>query len=96
MEVTGGWGKLHEEFQVCTLHQTLSGDQMRENDADWTCSTHQGDDISVRNFSRKIRRDRPLGRPKCKWEDKISLKEILCESVDWIKLAEDSPMRAHI
>jgi hypothetical protein len=33
----------------------------------------------------------PLGRPWCRWEDniKMDLKEVGCEVIDWIKLAQD-------
>jgi hypothetical protein len=34
---------------------------------------------------------RPFGRPRCRWEDNISveLREIRCESVEWTHLAKD-------
>ena len=34
---------------------------------------------------------RPLGRPRCRWEDniKMDLQAVGCEGVDWIELAED-------
>jgi hypothetical protein len=34
---------------------------------------------------------RPLGRPRCRWEDniKIDLQEIGCGVMDWIGLAQD-------
>jgi hypothetical protein len=34
---------------------------------------------------------RPLGRPRCIWEDniKIDLQEVGCGSMDWIDLAQD-------
>jgi hypothetical protein len=34
---------------------------------------------------------RPLGRPRCRWEDnvKINFKEIDCKEVDWIRLSQD-------
>jgi hypothetical protein len=34
---------------------------------------------------------RPLGRPRCRWEDGIRMdfREIGCGSVDWIQLAQD-------
>jgi hypothetical protein len=37
-------------------------------------------------------RKRPHGRPKCKWEDTILMncKEVECEGVNWIQLAQDS------
>jgi hypothetical protein len=35
---------------------------------------------------------RPLGRPRCRWEDgiRIDLREIGFGCVDWIRLAQDS------
>jgi len=34
---------------------------------------------------------RPLGRPRCRWEDniKMDLHEVGCGGMDWIKLAQD-------
>ena len=34
---------------------------------------------------------RPLGRPRCIWEDniKMDLQEVGCGDVDWIELAQD-------
>ena len=34
---------------------------------------------------------RPLGRPKCRWEDniKVDLQELGCDSIDWIDVAQD-------
>ena len=34
---------------------------------------------------------RPLGRPRCRWEDniKMDLREMGCDLRDWIALAED-------
>jgi hypothetical protein len=35
---------------------------------------------------------RPLGRPRCRWEDniKIDLQEVGCGGMEWIDLAQDS------
>jgi hypothetical protein len=35
--------------------------------------------------------DRPLGKPRLRWEDniKIYLQEVVCEGMDWIQLAQD-------
>jgi len=40
---------------------------------------------------RKPERRRPLGRPKCKWDDniKMDLQEVGCGGVDWIDLVQD-------
>ena len=34
---------------------------------------------------------RPLGRPRCRWEDniKIDLQEVGCGVMDWIELAQE-------
>jgi hypothetical protein len=34
---------------------------------------------------------RPVGRPRCRWEDniKMDLQEVGCEGMDWIELAQD-------
>ena len=34
---------------------------------------------------------RPLGRPRCRWEDniKMDLQEVGCGSIEWIELAQD-------
>jgi hypothetical protein len=35
--------------------------------------------------------NRPLGRPRCRWEDiiKVDIQELGCGGMDWIELAED-------
>jgi 3-oxoacyl-ACP reductase-like protein len=35
---------------------------------------------------------RPLGRPRCRWEDniKMGLQAMGCGAMDWIELAQDS------
>jgi hypothetical protein len=37
------------------------------------------------------KRKRPLGRPRCTWEDniKMDLREVGCGGMDWIELAQD-------
>jgi hypothetical protein len=34
---------------------------------------------------------RPLGRPRCRWEDniKIDLQDVRCGGMDWFELAQD-------
>ena len=34
---------------------------------------------------------RPLGRPRCRWEDniKMGLQDVGCGGMDWIQLAQD-------
>jgi hypothetical protein len=44
-----------------------------------------------RVFVGKPEGKRPLGRPRCKWEDnnKMDLQEVECGGMDWIGLAQD-------
>ena len=39
----------------------------------------------------KRERKRPLGRPRCRWEDniKMDLREVGCDPAEWIDIAED-------
>ena len=45
----------------------------------------------LQSFSGKPEGKRPLGRPRCRWEDniKMDLRKLGCDSGDWIALAED-------
>jgi hypothetical protein len=45
----------------------------------------------VRDLMGKSEGKRPLGRPRCRWEDniKMNLQEVVCRDVDWIGLAQD-------
>ena len=40
----------------------------------------------------KPERKRPLGTPRCRWEDniKMDLQEVGCENMDWFDLAQDT------
>ena len=39
----------------------------------------------------KLEEERPLGRPRSRWEDniKMDLQEVGCRGMDWIELAQD-------
>jgi len=41
-------------------------------------------------YNLKPERNRPLGRPRLRWEDnkKMNLQEVGCGSMDWIRLAQ--------
>ena len=45
----------------------------------------------VQGFGGEPERNRPLGRPRRKWEDniKMDLHEVGCGGMDWIELAQD-------
>jgi hypothetical protein len=51
-----------------------------------------GEERKVYNvLVRKPKGKRPLGRPRCRWEDgiRMDLREIGLGGVDWIRLAQD-------
>jgi hypothetical protein len=51
-----------------------------------------GEEMScIQGFGGKPERKRPLGRPRCRWEDNIKddLQEVGCGGMDWIELAQD-------
>jgi hypothetical protein len=54
-------------------------------------STHGRIEKCMQDLDRKTRREEPLGSPRCRWKDNIrmDLREIGCEGVDWIHLAQD-------
>jgi hypothetical protein len=47
-----------------------------------------GDENSYKILIRKPERKKPIGRPRCRWDDSIKIdhKEIVCEDVNWILL----------
>ena len=47
-----------------------------------------------RVFVGKPEEKRPLGRPKCRWDDniKMDLQEVGCRVMDWLELAQDRDM----
>jgi hypothetical protein len=56
-----------------------------------TCGTH-GERRSVKRiFIGRPEGKRPLGRPRCRWEDniKMDIREIGINGANWIQLAQD-------
>jgi hypothetical protein len=47
--------------------------------------------VAYRALVRKPEGKRPLGRPRCRWEDniKMDLREVVWGGMDWINLAQD-------
>jgi hypothetical protein len=92
-KVTGEWRKLHSE----ELHIFYSSPniirQIKSRRMRWVgCVAHMGEERKVhRVLMGKPEGKRPLGRPRRRWEDGISMdvKEIGWRSVDWIQLAQD-------
>jgi hypothetical protein len=91
-EVTGEWRRLHNE----KLNDPYSSPNI------WViklrrmrCVEHvarMGERIGMyRVLVGRLEGKRPLGRPKCRWEDniKMDLQEVECGGMDWIGLAQD-------
>jgi len=57
----------------------------------WTCSAYGKKRGVYRVLVGKIERKRPLGRPRCKWDDNIKMdfQKVGYEDMDWIELAQD-------
>jgi hypothetical protein len=56
-----------------------------------TCGTHGGGRGVYRVLVGKPEGKRPMGRPRCRWEDnvKMVLREIGIDEANWIRVAED-------
>jgi len=92
-EVTGKWRKLHNEelndlYFSLNIVRVIKSRKMR-----WAGHvTRMGESRGVyRVLVGKPKGNRPLGRPKSRWEDniKIDLQEVGCGGMDWIELAQD-------
>jgi hypothetical protein len=55
------------------------------------CSTHGENTNAFRFLMGKPEGKRPLGRPRCRWEDNIEMdiREIVWGDTDWIDLTQD-------
>jgi hypothetical protein len=86
-EVTGEWGKLHNE-ELHDLYSLIKSRIMR-----WTGHVaRMGERRGLYSvLMGKPDRKRPLLRPRPRWEDNISvdLQEVRCGGMDWINLAQD-------
>jgi hypothetical protein len=92
-EVTGEWRKLHNEelndlYSLPNIVWVVKLRRMR-----WAGHvTHMGEGREVRRvLAGKPEGKRPLGRPRCKWEDniKMDLEEVGEGRGDWMELAQD-------
>jgi hypothetical protein len=91
-EVTGGWRKLHNEelqglYSLPSIVRVIKAGRIR-----W--AGHVARMGKVRGAYILVGRPegtRPLGRPRCIWEDniKMDLREMGFGVVDWIHLAQD-------
>jgi hypothetical protein len=91
-EVTGGWRKLHEElhglYSSPSIITVIKARMMR-----WAGHVAHMEEVrgAYNILVGKPEGRRPLGRPRHRWEDNISmdLREIEFGDVDWIHLAQD-------
>ena len=76
---------------ICTAQQIFSDDQIEKNKMGGTCSTYGGRRGVYRVLVGKCEGRKPLGRPRRRWIDniKMGLREVECEGMDCIELAED-------
>jgi hypothetical protein len=92
-EVTGEWRKLHNEelndlYSSPNIVRVIKSRRMR-------LAGHVARKGERRGVYRvlvgKPEGKRPLGRPRCRWEDniKMDLQEVGYGGMDWIKLAQD-------
>jgi hypothetical protein len=68
-EVTGV-EKTKQQKALCSVLLTKyhSGDQVKKTDVGRTCSMYGGEERCIQE---KLEERRPLGRPRCRWEDNI-------------------------
>ena len=92
-EVTGGWWKLRNEelnvqYSSPKIVRVIKSRRMR-----WAGQVaRMGERREVcRVLVGKPGRKRPLGTPRCRWEDNIKndLQEVGCGGMEWIELAQD-------
>jgi hypothetical protein len=92
-EVTGEWRKLHNEklndlFSLPNMVRVVKSRQMK-----WAghVACIGENRIVHRVLVEKPEGKRPLGRPRCKWEDniKMDLQEVGRGHGDWMELAQD-------
>ena len=93
MGLRGEWRKLHYEelnalYSTSNIVRVIKSRRMR-----WAGHvTCMGERIVVyRVLVGKLEGDRPLGRPRSRWENNINLdlQEVGCGGMDWIDLAQD-------
>jgi hypothetical protein len=92
-EVMGEWRKLHSE----ELHNLYSSPdiirKVKSRRMRWAGHVaRMGEERKVyKVLVGKPEGKRPLGRPRCRWEDgiRMDLREIGLGGVDWIRLAQD-------
>jgi hypothetical protein len=73
------------------VRSAYKDDKIKEDAMGGACSTYGKMKDAYKIFIRNPEGKRPLGRPRCSWEDniKIDLNERRWEGVEWIHLAQD-------
>jgi hypothetical protein len=92
-EVIGGWRKLHnEEFHNLYCSPSIIR-IIKSRRMSWAGQVAQMREKrnAYRILVGKPEENRPLGRPRCRWEDtvRMDLREIGCGGMDWIDLPQD-------
>ena len=59
---------------IVLVTQYCSGDQIKKNEMDWTCSTYGGEVMCIQGLVWKPEQKRPLGRCRLRWE--VDLQEV--------------------
>jgi hypothetical protein len=91
-KVTGEWRRLHNK-ELCALYSSPNIWVIRSRRLRWV--GHVACMVVSRSAYRvlvgKPEGRRPLGSPRHRWENniKIGLRELRCEGMDWISLAQD-------
>jgi hypothetical protein len=87
-EEDGSWRKLHNLYSSPNIVRVIKSRRMR-----WAGHVvHMGEGRGVyRVLVERPEGKRPLGRPRRRWEDKITmdLREIGIDGANWIRLAQD-------
>jgi hypothetical protein len=95
-EVTGGWRKLHNEelhgmYSSPSIIRVIKAGRMR-----WAGHVAHMEEVrgAYNILVGRPEGSRPLGRPRCRWEDniKMDLREIGFGDVDWIHVDWDRDM----
>jgi len=91
-EVTREWRKLHNE-ELNDLYSSPNTVRAIKSRIRWAGHvTRMGERRGLyRILVGKREAKRPLGKPRCRWEDniKMDLQEVGCGGINWIKLAQD-------